>query len=56
MQIIEPQEGMAIYDPTVGSGGMLIQSKQYVEETGGNPRNLALAGQESTAPPGPSAR
>ena len=46
VQLIEPKEGMAIYDPTVGSGGMLIQSKQYVEETGGNSRNLYLAGQD----------
>src|SRR5262249_17453482 len=46
VQIIEPQEGMTIYDPTVGSGGMLIQSKQYVQETGGESRNLELAGQE----------
>ena len=46
VQIIEPHEGMSIYDPTAGSGGMLIQSKQYAEETGGDPRNLALAGQE----------
>lgn len=47
VQIIEPKEHMEIYDPTVGSGGMLIQSKQYVEESGGNPRDLYLAGQES---------
>ena len=46
VQILAPQEGMTVYDPTVGSGGMLIQSKQYVEETGGNPRNLSLYGQE----------
>ena len=46
VQITEPGEGMAIYDPTAGSGGMLIQSKAYVEEVGGNPRNLALSGQE----------
>lgn len=46
VQIIEPAEGMEIYDPTVGSGGMLIQSKHYVKETGGNGRNLYLAGQE----------
>ena len=46
VQIIEPREGMSIDDPTVGSGGMLIQSKQYVQETGGDPRNLELAGQE----------
>ena len=44
--LIDPKEGMSIDDPAVGSGGMLIQSKQYVQETGGDPRNLELAGQE----------
>ncbi|MFH1264566.1 MAG: class I SAM-dependent DNA methyltransferase, partial [Planctomycetota bacterium] len=47
VRLIEPREGMAIYDPCAGSGGMLIQSKQYVQETGGNPRDLFLAGQDS---------
>lgn len=47
VNIIEPQEGMTVYDPTVGSGGMLIQSKQYVEEQGQNARNLALYGQDN---------
>jgi type I restriction enzyme M protein len=47
VQVIEPQEGMGIYDPCAGSGGMLIQSKHYIQETGGDPRNLVLAGQES---------
>jgi type I restriction enzyme M protein len=46
VQLIEPEEGMEIYDPTVGSGGMLIQSQQYVAEIGGNSRNLSLYGQE----------
>lgn len=46
VQLIEPSEGMGIYDPCAGSGGMLIQSKQYVQEIGGDPRNLELAGQE----------
>ena len=46
VQIIEPKEGMSIDDPACGSGGMLIQSKQYVQETGGDSRNLELAGQE----------
>ncbi len=46
VQIIEPKQGMEIYDPTVGSGGMLIQAHQYVRETGGDPRNLTLSGQE----------
>jgi len=44
--LIKPQEGMTVYDPTVGSGGFLIQSQQYVEEQGQNPRNMALYGQE----------
>lgn len=47
VRIIEPQEGMTIYDPTAGSGGMLIQSKQYVEEQGQDARNLALYGQDN---------
>lgn len=47
VQILTPQEGMTIYDPTVGSGGMLIQSKQYVEEQGQNSRNLRLYGQDN---------
>ena len=46
VQLIEPKEGMSIYDPCAGSGGMLIQSKQYVQEVGGDSRNLELAGQE----------
>jgi type I restriction enzyme M protein len=42
VRIFEPQEGMRVYDPCVGSGGMLIHSKQNVEEHGGNPFNLSL--------------
>lgn len=47
VQVIEPHEGMRIYDPTCGSGGMLIQSRQYVEEQGQNSRNLSLFGQDN---------
>jgi len=47
VQLVEPREGMSVYDPCSGSGGMLILSKDYVEEHGGNPRNLRLAGQEN---------
>lgn len=46
VHVLEPQEGMSVCDPCAGSGGMLIQSTQYVEETGGDARDLALAGQE----------
>jgi type I restriction enzyme M protein len=47
VRILRPAENMHIYDPTVGSGGMLIQSSQYVDEQGGNGRNLVLHGQDS---------
>lgn len=47
VQLLKPQASMSIYDPTVGSGGMLIQSAQYVEEQGQNARNLTLAGQDN---------
>lgn len=47
VQLMKPKAGMAIYDPTAGSGGMLIQSAQYVEEQGQNARNLTLAGQDN---------
>lgn len=47
VQLLNPQQGMSVYDPTVGSAGMLIQSYQYVEEQGQNADDLELFGQES---------
>jgi type I restriction enzyme M protein len=47
VEIVDPQAGMSVYDPTCGSGGMLIQTRDYIRECGGDPRNLTLAGQES---------
>ncbi len=46
VRLLKPWEGMTIYDPTVGSGGFLIEAYRYVEEQGQNPRDLALYGQE----------
>ncbi len=46
VKLIKPQEGNSIYDPTAGSGGMLIQSSQYVEENGGDTKAISLYGQE----------
>ncbi|KKB34134.1 type I restriction-modification system subunit M [Bacillus thermotolerans] len=46
VKLIKPQEGMRVYDPTCGSGGMLIQSVDYVKAQGGNPQSLSLYGQE----------
>lgn len=44
--IVKPKEGEKIYDPTTGSGGMLIHSTYYIENHGGNPKNVSLNGQE----------
>lgn len=44
--LVKPREGMTVYDPTVGSGGFLIEAKNYVESVGEDPRNLGLYGQE----------
>ena len=46
VEIVDPKPGMTVYDPTVGSGGMLIQSRDYISQCGGDPKNLALYGQE----------
>lgn len=46
VELLAPKEGMRICDPTVGSGGMLIECAHYVEAHGGNPKNLSLFGQE----------
>jgi len=47
VQLTKPQAGNTVYDPTVGSGGFLIQAHQYVEEQGQDPNDLALYGQDS---------
>jgi len=47
VQLVKPEAGNEVYDPTVGSGGFLIQSHQYIEEQGQDPNDLALYGQDS---------
>ncbi len=47
-RILAPKQGMSIYDPAVGSGGMLIQAKDFIAENGGNPRDLSIFGQEDS--------
>ena len=44
--LLKPYAGQRIYDPTVGSGGMLIQTRNYLVSHGENPANLSLYGQE----------
>ncbi|MDC3034730.1 type I restriction-modification system subunit M [Prochlorococcus sp. AH-716-P05] len=47
VELIKPKAGMKVYDPTCGSGGMLIQTRDYLMRNGENPSNLLLSGQES---------
>ncbi|HOY33480.1 MAG TPA: class I SAM-dependent DNA methyltransferase, partial [Bacteroidales bacterium] len=45
-QITNPQPGESIYDPTCGSGGILLSSALHVKEQGKEYRTLKLYGQE----------
>jgi type I restriction enzyme M protein len=44
--IMDPQPGESIYDPTCGSGGMLLVAALHLKEQGKEYRNLKLYGQE----------
>jgi len=46
VEICDPQESMRVYDPTCGSGGMLIQVRDYLREHGRDAANVSLFGQE----------
>ncbi len=44
--LLEPDEGAHVYDPTCGSGGLLLQCLNRAEERSLNVRSLFLYGQE----------
>jgi type I restriction enzyme M protein len=44
--ILEPGPGESIYDPTCGTGGMLLSCVKQLKESGEEYRNLRLFGQE----------
>ena len=45
-QLLRPQAGESIYDPTCGTGGMLLSALAEVKRAGGEHRTLKLYGQE----------
>lgn len=45
-QMLEPKAGETIYDPTCGTGGMLISCLAEVKRKGGDTRTIGLYGQE----------
>ena len=46
VSLLKPHAGMRIYDPTAGSGGMLVQTRNYLSKHNENAANLSLFGQE----------
>ena len=48
-ELLKPEPGESIYDPTCGSAGMLISAITYLKENGKEWRNVSLYGQEVNA-------
>jgi type I restriction enzyme M protein len=46
VEMLEPYHGR-VYDPCCGSGGMFVQSEEFIEAHGGNVGDLSVYGQES---------
>ena len=46
VEILDPQAGMYVCDPTCGSGGMLVQCVHHLQALKQNVRNIVLHGQE----------
>lgn len=46
VEILEPDASMSIYDPTCGSGGMLLEAFHSIDRQGKNAKLLRLYGQE----------
>ena len=47
VRLLKPTEKHHIYDPCCGSGGMLIQAKEFIDEQGQDGRKAELYGQET---------
>ncbi len=45
-RIVEPKPGESVYDPTCGSGGLLLNCVNFLKESGKEFRTLKLYGQE----------
>jgi type I restriction enzyme M protein len=46
VRILEPRPGDTVYDPTCGSGGMLVHAAGYLREQGNRPASAQYFGQE----------
>ncbi len=48
VNLLEPYKGR-IFDPACGSGGMFVQSVKFINEHGGDKKDVSIYGQEMTA-------
>ncbi|MCS3876599.1 type I restriction enzyme M protein [Gordonia amarae] len=46
VEVLEPKKGR-VYDPCCGSGGMFVQTEQFIYEHDGDPKDVAIYGQEA---------
>jgi type I restriction enzyme M protein len=46
VEVLEPSSGR-VYDPCCGSGGMFVQTENFIAEHNGDPKDVAICGQES---------
>lgn len=46
VEILQPSDGMTVYDPACGAAGMLLEAVHFMERSGKNPKALTLYGQE----------
>lgn len=46
VELLEPNHGR-VYDPCCGSGGMFVQTEKFIHEHDGDPKDVAVFGQES---------
>lgn len=46
VEVLEPDKGR-VYDPCCGSGGMFVQTEKFIYEHDGDPKQVAIYGQES---------
>ncbi|MDV7173440.1 class I SAM-dependent DNA methyltransferase [Gordonia amicalis] len=46
VEVLEPTKGR-VYDPCCGSGGMFVQTEQFIYEHDGDPKQVSIYGQEA---------
>jgi type I restriction enzyme M protein len=46
VEVLEPSKGR-VYDPCCGSGGMFVQTDRFIHDHDGDPKDIAIFGQES---------